>query len=396
MNKRLALSGIVLLALITTSLINPLFVLAQQEGFTVEGRVVDGSPDATAPAGLVVTLHQEGAALHEHLETTTDFEGRFQFENVVPEPFVVYGVSVRYQEALYGTDVNLRNGKPEALTLKIFEISNDLQIIHTNSASVLFSDVDKEAGTIAVLEIVQLANDSDYTYVAGTDVPMNLLRFGLPPGSESLQVDTRLLGADVVQVDRGFAVLAAVPPGNHDIMYTYEFPYTEGVETFTKSLPFGAEGLRILSPDGVLTLSSEQLGSPSNVTIGQRPYQLIEKADLPRGSRVDVTLSDLPQPSSIERIFYTAKTIRVEFAAPAVLALLMAILTVFAVRMSRRRHTLPVLADPAAAVEQQERFTLLRLVSELENSYEDGSLPAEDYLRRRRVLEARLQSTKED
>ena len=245
---------------------------------------------------------------------------------------------------------------------------------------------------VAVLEIIQLANDSDYTYLANPDAPMSLLRFGLPPGAESLQVDTRLLGADVVQVDRGFAVLAGIPPGQHDFMYTYQFPYSGTEETFTKSLPFGAEGLRILSPDEAMTLFSEELGAPQNVVVGETPYQLIEMTDVPRGARIVVTLSDLPQATFLERRLYFAKGIRAAFLAPAMLVILMAVLTAFAIIRHRRTRDQLTPASTMPNAGAQERGILVRLISDLEQGYENGEVPAEDYHRRRRVLESRIQS----
>lgn len=370
-------------------------VSAQQQGLTVEGQVVNHSPQTPIPEGLVVTLHRDSGSQHDHLEATTDSEGRFLFENVVPDPFIIYGVSVRYQDALYGTDLDLLSGPPPSLLLEIFETSNDQEIIHANSASILFAKADKETRMVAVLEIVQLVNTSDFTYVAETNTPMGLLRFGLPPGAESLKVDTRLLGADVVQVDRGFAVLAAIPPGQHDIMYTYEFPYTSSVETFTKSLPFGAEEIRILSPDDAIVLYSDELGDPEMITIGDRPYQLIKQADLARGSEFTVTLSNLPRATFLDDLLYSARGIRPEFFAPAILAVFMAGLTAFAIRRRRRREALPVAVDAEQAATQQDRNTLLRLLYELEQNYENGDLPAESYHRRRRVLETRLASVRE-
>jgi hypothetical protein len=392
--KKLAIAGLILLTLLASLALPLKTTHAQENGVVVEGLVVNGSPGSPSTAGLVVTFHQDNASQHEHLETPTDAEGRFRFESIIPDPFVVYGVSVRYQDALYGTDIDLLNGPPPSMLLEIFEVSNDQQIIHANSASVLFADINKETGTIAVLEMVQLANDSDYTYVAGDELPMDLLRFGLPPDASSLQVDTRLLGADVVQVDRGFAVLAAVPPGNHDIMYTYEFPYVGTEHVFTKSLPFGAEGLRILSPDDVLTISGEDLGPPEKVTIGSSPYQLLEQIGLDRGTRVDVTLSNLPQASFPERMLYAVKTVRAEILAPALLGIPMLVLTGFAIRRHRNRQ-IPLEDGPAPTTAEGDRFTLQRMISQLEQDYESGEVAAESYHRRRRVLETRLQSVGE-
>ena len=64
------------------------------------------------------------------------------------------------------------------------------------------------------LEIVNVVNIGDRTYVPGPE-PMNLLRFGLPAGSSELQIDTQLIAADALQVDRGFALTANVPPVEH-------------------------------------------------------------------------------------------------------------------------------------------------------------------------------------
>jgi len=394
-HKQLAIAGLILLTLLAPLALLQKTTQAQEKGVVVEGLVVNGSPGSPSTAGLVVTFHQDNASLHEHLETLTDDAGRFRFESIIPDPFMVYGVSGRYQDALYGTDIDLLNGPPPSVLLEIFEVSNDQQIIHANSASVLFADIDKETGTIAVLEMVQLANDSAYTYMAGDELPMDLLRFGLPPDFSALKVDTRLLGADVVQVDRGFAVLAAVPPGDHDIMYTYEFPYAGTEHVFTKSLPFGAEGLRILSPEDVLAISGEDLGPPEMVTIGNSPYQLLEQTGLERGARVDVTLSDLPQTSFPERMLYAVKTVRAEILAPALLGILMVVLTGLAIGRHRNRQSMPVEAGPAPSTAEGDRFTLQRMISQLEQDYESGEVVTESYHRWRRVLETRLNTIDE-
>ncbi len=395
MLKHLAIAGLIFLTLLGSLAFFQKTTQAQEKGLIVEGIVVNGSPDSPTPVDLVVTFHQDNASLHDHLETSTDAEGRFRFKGIIPDPFMVYGVSVRYQDALYGTDIDLLDGPSSHILLQIFETSNDQQIIHANSASVLFADTDQETGTISVLEMVQLANDSDYTYVAGDELPMDLLRFGLPPDTISLQVDTRLLGADVVQVDRGFAVLAAVPPGNHDIMYTYEFPYEGTEHIFTKSLPFGAEGLRILSPDDVLTISGEDLGTLEMVSIGSSPYQLLEQTGLDRGTRVGITLSNLPQASFPERMLYAAKTVRAEILASVLLAMLMVVLSGLAIHRHRNKQHMPVEATPAPTTAQGDRFTLQRMIFQLEQGYESGEVAAESYHRRRRVLESRLKSVDE-
>ena len=305
--------------------------LAQQSPLSVSGQVVNGTPDSGSVVGLAVILHMQGADSYDNMETTTDDDGQFRFDGIVYDPVLIYGVSVRHQDALYGTEVSLENGTPPPVTIEVYDVVYEQDVIRVGSASLLFADADRVTQSIAALEIVKVINDSDFTFVPGNGGPMSLLRFGLPPGAEGLQVDTRLLGADIVQVDRGFAVIGNVPPGEHDILFTYTFPYDGAEATFEKSFPFGADNLRVLSPDEVLTITSEDIGTPEAVSIGERPYQLIEATDIERGRRIEVQLSGLPRTTIADRLQGAVSNARYEYVAPALLAVFLIALIPFAV-----------------------------------------------------------------
>ncbi len=313
--------------------------LAQQSPLSISGRLVNGSPQPDSLFGLPVILHMQGEATYDNKTTITDNDGGFTFDGIVYDPTLVYGVSVRYQDAIYGTEVNLADGTPPPVTIEVYDAVYEQDVIRIGSASLLFADADRMTQSVSALEIVKVINDSDFTFVPGSGGPMSLLRFGLPPGAEGLQVDTRLLGADIVQVDRGFAVIGSVPPGEHDIMFTYTFPY-DGVETtFEKSFPFGADSLRLLSPNEVLSLASEDIGTPEPVTIGERPYQLIETSNVERGRRINVRLSGLPQTTLADRVQGAVTGARYEYIAPALLAVFLTALIPFAIIRHRTRRT---------------------------------------------------------
>ncbi len=315
---------------------------AQQSPVSVSGQVVNGSPEAGSVVGLAVTLHMQGETSYDNKVTITDNDGRFTFDDILYDPALLYGVSVRYQDTVYGAEVNLADGTTPPLTIEVYDAVYEQDVIRVGSSSLLFADADRVTQTVSALEIVKVINDSDFTFVPGSGGPMSLLRFGLPPGAEGLQVDTRLLGADVVQVDRGFAVIGSVPPGEHDILFTYAFPYDGTETTFTKNFPFGADNLRVLSPNEVLTLASEEIGAPEPVTIGERPYLLIETSGIERGSRINVQLSDLPRTTFTDRVQGAVTSARYEYVAPALLAVFLLALIPFAVIRHRTRRTDPV------------------------------------------------------
>ena len=194
-------------------------VSAQVQTLTVEGKISNATSGGSEVAGLPVTLHRISIFGPDDLLTTSGENGEFRFYDVEFDPELSYGVSVRYQEAIYGTDIDLSAGSLNSVMITVFDSTIDDGVISASSASLLFASVDRTNQTISALEILRLKNSSDRAYVPGNE-PMQLLRFGLPVGATNLQLDTRLIGADFAQVDLGFALFASVPPGEHEIMFS--------------------------------------------------------------------------------------------------------------------------------------------------------------------------------
>lgn len=365
---------------------------AQSQLRTVEGVVRNATSGGGAVSDQTVTLHRVTSTGFDDLTTTTDGTGSFSFNDIEYNPAVSYGVSVRYQDAIYGTDLDLTNGSPEPVTLTVYDGTSDDGIVSAGSASLLLADADPSDQTLAALEIIRLVNRSDRAYVPGEGV-MELLRFGLPPGASDLVLDTPLIGADYVQVDRGFALLASVPPGEHEIMFSYRFPYEASRFTIEKSYRYGADKVRILAPDEVVSLSSPTLGPPSPVTIGERQYQVVEAEGLTRGAAVSIDLDGLPMASTGQRIGNSFPDLRFEYTAPAALVMLMIGLLIYGAVWKTQRaipsgnanfEVEPLQSD------DDERAVIRTMIDDLNVRYESGTLAESDYRQRLRVLNARL------
>ena len=351
---------------------------AQEQPTTivVEGTVLDGTAGGHVGPGLPVFLVSSAGPEYE-MQAVTDEDGRFRFDAPPPPDGERLGVSIQYQGAVYGAIVQVVQGLTLPMTITVYDSSDDERLIEASSASLLFARADKATQTLWALEIVKLVNDNDQTYVPGPG-PMQLLRFGLPPGADDLSVDTGLIGADVLQVDRGFAITAPVPPGEHEVMYAYSIPYEGSEMDFTKSLPYGAAGLRILVPEEVAGLSSSA-GETERVTIGDRPYRLLSGTDLPRGAKVPFELISLPQASLGDRALQGVRWVRLEYAAVVGLGLVMASLIAFAL----------VSRSPG---ESAERVHLVRVIASLDAAFEAGEIGRSEYERARGALTASLTS----
>ena len=351
---------------------------AQEQPTTivVEGTVLDGTAGGHVGPGLPVFLVSSAGPEYE-MQAVTDEDGRFRFDAPPPPDGERLGVSIQYQGAVYGAIVQVVQGLTLPMTITVYDSSDDERLIEASSASLLFARADKATQTLWALEIVKLVNDNDQTYVPGPR-PMQLLRFGLPPGADDLSVDTGLIGADVLQVDRGFAITAPVPPGEHEVMYAYSIPYEGSEMDFTKSLPYGAAGLRILVPEEVAGLSSSA-GETERVTIGDRPYRLLSGTDLPRGAKVPFELISLPQASLGDRALQGVRWVRLEYAAVVGLGLVMASLIAFAL----------VSRSPG---ESAERVHLVRVIASFDAAFEAGEIGRSEYERARGALTASLTS----
>lgn len=366
-------------------MVDAAYLEAQMESRTVEGVVVSGTAGESDMFGQVVTLHRVTAVGFDDITTLTDDTGAFRFENIEYDPSTRYGVSVRYQDAIYGTDLDMSTGSPPPVTLTVYEATQDDSIVSAGGASLLLAAADASDQTLAALEIITLVNRSDMAYVPGTGV-MELLRFGLPQEATELSLDTRLIGADFIQVDRGFALLASVPPGEHEIMFSYRFPYPGETFTLDKSYRYGAESLRILAPEEVVSISVEGLGEPERVMIGERHYRVLTAEELSRGQSLSLVLDELPTPSVVDSVENSLSSVRFQYAAPVALGVLMVALLAYGAiwKTTGQRRESPI------SETYSERAVIFRMISDLTNTYESGDISDEEYRQRLLVLNERL------
>ena len=382
-----------LFLLTTLSVLTALFAQAptasaqtDENARVVKGTVTNGTSDGGPVAGLTALLHRQTLEGTRIVETALDEDGQFRFDAVSFDPAALFGVTVEYQGAVYGRDIDLSDGSPPPFEVTVYESSSEDSLLTIPRASIIYSQADKASQTLWAFEIIGIRNATDRTYVPGPGA-MQLLRFGLPAGATDLRLDTNLAGAEVIQVDRGFALSAVVPPAEdaYEVGFSYQFPYSGDRASIIKSYLYGAESLRVLAVPDTVTLSSDQLQGPESVDIGGVSYQLMATADVPRGFRLSLDLLDLPQPSFAERVERRIRQVRPEYLAPAGLGLLLASLIGFALwrrRMARRGF--------GVAEVGTERDLLVREIARLEDRFDRGDLSEERYHSDRAALLARL------
>jgi hypothetical protein len=336
--------------------------------------------------------HNTAEALGED-DALAGADGSFAFTGISYEPGTAYGVSVIYKGALYGVNLDLSVGSPEPLEVTVYEPIRSDEVLRAELVSVLISVVDPVTETLSVLEIVRLVNDSDLAYVPGP-APMQIIRFGLPEGTTGLQVDTSFLIAEIFEVDLGFGVSASVPPGVHEVLYSYQVPYSGASRVITRNQRYGADLLRVVIPRDVAGLADPSIGSPGTVDIGEQPYNVLEVADVPKNHELSFTLTGLPEQGFGDRLSNQFRSIRWELTAPVALGVLVAIAAAFVLWRNRRAG--PVrLAAIGADAPLDEREAILEMITDLDEDRREGDISEEDYRRRRSALTTRLAALRE-
>ena len=365
------------------------YLLASEpENYRVNGRIKNGTSNGEVPAGLSVALHSEhlekGAGM---FHTFTEADGSFEFPSIEVEEDTLYGVSVIHQGATYTQNVNPSDGAP--VEIEVFDAVDSDDVVTGFNASVLFTNVDPMTRRVSIMEMITLINESRLTYVPAGG-PMDLLRFGLPAGSDQLIVDTNLPGADWIQVDRGFALIASVPPGKHEVMYVYSVPYENSFLEYEKTWRYGTGSLRVVSEEDLVDFQTDLGVDYQSVEIGGIDYRVQEAPDIQRGLKTMFRLTDLPAPTFRQSLSQGYNSMRYEFVGPVSLAILLSVGGLYGtwrVVQIRRRS----LVDRRGWFPgSDERQVIEDMISELDYLLEEGSLGIDEHRRRSEILNRRL------
>ena len=319
-----------------------IIILAYQYEFTtyadenidstlISGNLVNRTNSETDLSGIEVFMSVPDTTKPPTV-TVTETEGRFRFtlvESILSENLYVF--TVVYENAVYGTSLTgeqMFSNKP--ILIEVYNSTNDQNVLSVLNHSVFIGAIDKINMRIRVLEMQTLYNDSLSTYIPG-DSPMSLVRFGLPLGFEKLSLDTVLKFSEVFEVNRGFALNTSVPPGEHEVLYSYDLNYNNTELFMGRSLPYSVESFRMMVPANIGELDFTGNGTKTVVDVDGKVYQLLEKKDLLSSDEITVNYRGLPEPSIYQRFTNLFSYKNFIIMAPLFLAISLFLIVVFSV-----------------------------------------------------------------
>ncbi len=274
---------------------------------------------------------------------------------------------------------------PTGIGLRIFETTATLEGISATSHVTIIPRVDGRDQLMGILELVELSNGSDRTFIPDLDNPApdgipQLLRFSLPPGYEELTVDADLPTGNVLEIETGFAMSNAVPPGDFRILYSYVVEYDGSSIIFDRSLGFDVFEYRILMPPTYGNVSSEGFEVVGDELLGDTNYRVFQRNGLSSTDRLEIVFTDLPEPSTLQSFQnFVGGSAWATIGTPAAAAAAMAILLGY-VFFYRNRNR------PAYAVGGLRREELVEQIAELDALHDAGEIDDEEYAEERMEL----------
>lgn len=371
-----------------------------QQSTTVTGRIVNGTEGSPPPADIQVSLHTFSAGLQgvQTLETVTDASGVFRFQDVPVSDRGGYAIAADYQGKTYSLLIGPDDLSQE-VSLTLYESTRDVSVIEVDSHAMIITAIDQSERVVEAVEIVALANVSDRTLVPDLanvgPGQFSFLRFSLPEDATDFDIQSDLLGGEIIPVGTGFAVTSPVAPGAHNLTFSYRFPYQGTAFSYRQNLLQGAKTFRLLVPASLGPVQAEGLPAAPAVTVEGMDYSVWQASEVPPAQGLAISLTNLPQPGWTQRAWHTASNSALwAVAIPSVLgAVLAAALLYGGLRPPPQTAGAPGRESSAPVpypVSQREQ--LVRQMALLDQRFDAGDLDEASYRTERARLKDRVLS----
>ena len=381
-----------------------------QEIVKLEGQVVNRTEGATLEPGLPVMLHSFGPgsggqdsgspspSVFLTQDTITDESGNFVFSNVELLQDGGYAVTMDYAGTRYSSLLS-REDLEEPVELVVYETTQDISIIRVVHQALILTEVDPREQMITAAIFVSLSNESDRTLLPDltnvTPGRFSFLRFSLPPQAEELDVQSDLLGGQIIPTGSGFALTAPVSPGEHNISFSFRFPYQENVLSYRQSLLQGADVFQVLIPQRLSEIQVGTLEPVTSLNSANASYLVWESVELIPGQGVEVELANLPRSNPLSRWGRAAvDPDLLQIALPVALGAALAGLLIYGGILGTRRVvganavTSPEEFSQVPSASQRNRAQLIGDIAALDHGFQQGEIDSDIYNSRRIELKA--------
>ena len=170
--------------------------------------------------------------------------------------------------------------------------------------SIMIPHLSPESDVVSILGLISFENIGNKTFYADLSDPnlsgLNLLRFSLPENFENLSVDSDLPPGNVMQIPTGFALSNPVPPGQHQILYSYSMPRNTSSINYTIRLPFGAKKFKLSAPEKT-DINKNEILTNELTEVDEKIYEVLSGNNLKNGDVINIQINKIATPSFYDK-----------------------------------------------------------------------------------------------
>jgi len=279
--------------------------LTAQTRLVVEA--TNGTKDGTDVAGdsIVVQIYEHGQLL-QTLDGKVADDGRAVFDNVFAGENSVAVAGVKHQNMMFSSPpVALEPSADSILaTVQVFDVCEDNSKLSVGTHHLIVRISPK---SIEITEYMQLRNPSDMAVSSEERDSSNravVLEIMLPKGFKNLRSLSYFEESALVITAEGFYDTMAVPPGEHEIAFSYTIDATAGTMNIVKKVSLPTSDFVVFAESGQAKL--EGLGRPEQKVIGAdgAAMEYYQRSDLTAGEEIAFTITGL-NPGSSNLAFWT-------------------------------------------------------------------------------------------
>jgi len=342
------------------------------------------------PIGEEITLHAFDQKQLVFTETVSLSEaGSFMFEDIEMPTGRAFLVSINYEGAIFGSDIAFANPENPNLELfvEIYETTTDASILFVNRLHYFFELIDEE--TFQVVELYVISNPSNQTLVSASEDQPAIL-FTLPDDAINLEFQDGVLGGRYVLTDNGFGDLLPVRPGmgQHQIMFSYQMPFSSRKLTFNRQMNFDTDAIVILIPEDGIKIKGETIQDVGTRDVRGIPYRMYNGQGLHAGQEIYLEITE--RSTAIFPAIVSGSNSELILGVGALgIALIIAGGWLYLHKQSGDEE----LVDGYEFEEQpsiENAETVMDAILTLDDLYQEGQLPEKAYIQRRSELKGRL------
>ena len=305
----------------------------------LSGQIINGTKsdnDVTYQIKLMATQNSSSELVDiEIIETFKNFE----FNKVIIDEAFTYFLMITHQDI--PTIVFIEEiDDPKDIIVTVYDRVFTPKDIDVIDYSIMIPHISPESDIISVLGLISFTNNSNSTYFADLTDPntsgLNLLRFSLPENFENLSVDSDLPPGNVMQIPTGFALSNPVPPGQHQILYSYSMPRNTGSIKYNIRLPFGSEKFKMLVPQKSKIETDYNLLKDSTL-VDDKTYEILQGQDIGKGEVIVIDLINITKPGAWKKITFFVEKNSVPFFVGSATGLILIFILIFSFLRSNNK-----------------------------------------------------------